>query len=326
MGICPLFEAFAATLFAPAMPGGSEEGSLLSGAAHRFGDLGKAAHLPWGKGPQDPTRVLHLHLEPPLSALVKPTVNLPGWVLELPNLRSLTAPAPYLHHLHSSGLLARLEVLTLTYDLEWSTRIDPHLLRWPPASALAPLFPRLRALRLLGHANSCGLPWATLCHWTPTEVGHHFPSLQSLETGLGKTAAPIEAFAEVPLLHIRAEVVGNIPLYPILPTTLAHLTLTALGLKHSQAELERLSNLRTLFIIGQKSPFDCALLERLPHLEELTLLDTKKFLNLEALASHPALRSLHMVNCGRPFDKAEKARWKQWALEADGRWANVDFC
>lgn len=59
---------------------------------------------------------------------------------------------------------------------------------------------------------------------------------------------------------------------------------------------------------------DCATLASLPSLTELCVMNAKKLRNVDALVEMQGLRSLQVVNCGRPFSKELKARLQSRGL------------
>ena len=48
----------------------------------------------------------------------------------------------------------------------------------------------------------------------------------------------------------------------------------------------------------------------LPELVDLTVLNTRKIVNIEALLDHPKLARIRFIDCGNPFKKDGKALFK----------------
>jgi hypothetical protein len=69
--------------------------------------------------------------------------------------------------------------------------------------------------------------------------------------------------------------------------------------------ITRFERLATLKVLNGRFELDCALLSQLPSLREVCLWGTKKLRNVDTLVALPELESLHAVDCGRPFNKAQ---------------------
>lgn len=80
------------------------------------------------------------------------------------------------------------------------------------------------------------------------------------------------------------------------------------------APITRFERLATLKVLNGRFELDCALLSQLPSLREVCLWGTKKLRNVDTLVALPELESLQAVDCGRPFNKAQKAQLQAHAL------------
>ena len=61
-------------------------------------------------------------------------------------------------------------------------------------------------------------------------------------------------------------------------------------------------------VVGCRAEADCAALASLPSLTELCVMNAKKLRHVDALVEMQGLRSLQVVNFGRPFSKELKTR------------------
>ncbi|MEE6259085.1 hypothetical protein [Plantactinospora sonchi] len=59
--------------------------------------------------------------------------------------------------------------------------------------------------------------------------------------------------------------------------------------------------LTALRLNGLRAEIDCALFQALPELVDLTILNSKRTINVEALLDCRKLSHLSVVNCGNPF-------------------------
>ena len=277
--------------------------ALLVGAANRFADDAGATRVAWGKAPPSPESVVHVHLEPSASQLGKG--RLPEWLLSLPALRSLTAPAAYLGPASESGLLERLTTLTATYDREHVAAVDRAMLRWPEGAVSS-----LRALLRVGLVSQSQVPWSDV-GLTAAQV----PSLEYLRIELDKSGEALPAFAAATRLqHLEAHTVGDADVFSCAPEGLRFVHLNGVGLKAPFDSVRRLQALESLMIVGYRADADCATLASLPSLTELCVMNAKKLRNVDALVEMQGLRSLQVVNCGRPFSKELKARLQSRGL------------
>jgi hypothetical protein len=282
---------------------------LLVGAAARFADPDASPRVGWGSAPPPLDGVRWVHLEPAPAQAAKGRA--PAWLADAPAVRGLVTPACLLADLAAMGVLQRLAHISITWDPAWIAAGGR--VAWPSGVQA----PALRALCLIGHMTRAQLPWAAL-GLSATEV----PGLELLELEIDPKGASLAAMREAPRLsHLGVTYGGNGPVVDLLPDDLRLLRVNTLGPKVSTEGLRRLQSLEGLALLNCRAPVDCCTLEALPRLRELSLWGTKKLAQVDALLRIPALESLELVDCGRPFTAAQKA-----ALAARGlRGLSIQF-
>ncbi|MCX2949116.1 hypothetical protein [Lentzea sp. NEAU-D7] len=241
-----------------------------------------AVRIPW-KGaprPEDVARIRGLALCPTEAQLRKAV--LPAYLPDLVNLRSLKLPAPLVAHLTSP---------TLT-----SLVIGNHDGRVPSAPLAADTaVPALRALMWVTSYTTPRLP----------QVVDPLPPLEFLRTNVSGDDAVLRQLGELPSLrHLELEDLKNADVVGHLVAPLRVLEIAGTGRDFPVARLAAIPTLEALRLNGIRAEIDCTVFQALPELVQLTVLNSKRIVNVEALLDCPKLASVTVVNCGNPFKKA----------------------
>ena len=271
----------------PAAPG-----IHIIGNAEKSDDEG-TTRTAWGKAltvPAESVRALHLR---PTSAQAK-GAKLPACVHAMGSVRVLAVPYPFLPGLKGSAVLQRVTTLQLDYALEMTDRYEPRRYAWPDE-----VTPGLVGLRVVGSEASRVVPWADL-ELTPDRA----PSLEFLGCNVGKSPALLELLGSFPKLrHVELYLLGDSDVFGRLPDGLEYAFINSTGPKFAFGQVARLRALKGLSLLWARGEVDCELLAALTSLTELSLHSCKKVRGVEALLASKSLRSLEVVNCGRPFSK-----------------------
>jgi hypothetical protein len=247
-----------------------------------------AVRIPWGgtPRPEDMTRIRALALCPTSAQLRK--AALPAYLPDLVNLESLTLPAPLLPHLTSATLTS----LVLGND-------DGQAPSTPLAADVA--LPGLRALMWVSSFATPRLP----------QVVDPLPPLEFLRTNVSGDEAVLRQLGDLPTLrHLELVDLKNVDVVDHLAAPLRALEIAGTGRDFPVARLASIPTLEALRLNGIRAEIDCAVFPALPELVDLTVLNSKKITNVEALLDCPKLAGITFVNCGNPFKKDGKALFK----------------
>jgi hypothetical protein len=107
------------------------------------------------------------------------------------------------------------------------------------------------------------------------------------------------------LIHLK-----NVDVFDHIQAPLRALELSSTGRDFPFRKLSAVSTLAALRLKGIRAEVDCAVFATLPELVDLTVIDTSKIVNVEALLDHPRLASIRFLSCGNPFKKDGKALFK----------------
>lgn len=251
---------------------------------------GDAQRIPWGGSPEpgELARIRDLHLVPSAFQLRRPV--LPAFLADLPNLDALNLPTPLLPLLTRDSVRPGLRMLAINHDHSY-----------PIGSVAFPADVVLPELRALMWITSVNLP-------TLTQVVSSLPPLEFLYTNLTGDTALLEQIRDRPTLrHLELIDVRNIDIFSYVEAPLRALEIGGTGRDFPIARLSTLRTLKTVRLNGIRADIDCAVFQDLPDLVELTLLNSKRITNVEALLACPTLENLTVVNCANPFKKEGKA-------------------
>ncbi|WP_394618647.1 hypothetical protein JNUCC0626_05970 [Lentzea sp. JNUCC 0626] len=243
-----------------------------------------AVRIPWGRAPrpEDKARIRSLALCPTPAQLSKAV--LPAYLPDLVNLSSLTVPARLLAHLKSSTLTS----LVIGND-------DGQAPPLPLAADTA--LPALRGLLWVSSFTTPRLP----------QVVDPLPPLKFLRTNVSGDVAVLRQLATLPSLrHLEVVDVKNFDVVDHLVAPLQALEIGGTGRDFPVARLAAIPTLESLRLNGVRAEIDCSVFPALPDLSQLTILNSKRIVNVEALLECPKLASIMVVDCGNPFKKAGK--------------------
>ncbi|MGI5498979.1 hypothetical protein [Lentzea sp. CA-135723] len=246
-----------------------------------------AVRIPWRGSPraEDLGRVRSLALCPTEAQLRKAV--LPSYLPELTNLESLTLPAPLVTHLTSP----RLRSLVIG-------NADGQVPQIPLADVAVPA---LRALMWVTSYSAPRLP----------QVVDPLPPLEFLHTNVSGDGAVLRRIAGLPTLrHLEVEDLKNVDLFEHLPAPLRVLEIGGTGRDFPVARLASMPSLESLRLNGIRAEIDCEVFRRLPELTQLTVLNSKRIVHVEALLECQKLTDITFVNCGNPFKKDGKALFR----------------
>lgn len=256
-----------------------------------------AVRIPWGRSPrpEDMARIRSLALCPTAAQLRKAV--LPAYLPGLVNLESLTTPAPLLAHLTSPTLTS----LVIGND-------DGHTPSTPLAADTA--LPGLRALMWVSSYTTPRLP----------QVVDPLPPLEFLHTNVTGDDAVLRQLEDLPALrHLELVDLKNADVVDHLVAPLRVLEIGGTGRDFPVARLAAIPTLQAVRLNGVRAEIDCTVFQALPDLVQLTVLNSKRIVNVEALLDCPKLANIMFLNCGNPFKKNGKA-----LFESKG-FANLDI-
>ncbi|KOV78035.1 hypothetical protein [Nocardia sp. NRRL S-836] len=156
------------------------------------------------------------------------------------------------------------------------------------------------------------LLWVT-SYTTPRlpRVVDPLPPLEFLRTNVTGDDAVLRQLAELPTLrHLELEDVKNTDVVDHLVAPLRVLEIAGTGRDFPVARLAAIPALEAVRLNGIRAELDCAVFQALPGLVQLTVLNSKRIVNVEALLDCPALASSTFVNCGNPFKEDGKALFR----------------
>lgn len=247
-----------------------------------------AVRIPWGGAPrpENMAKVRGLALCPTAAQLKKAV--LPAYLPDLVNLESLTLPAPLVAHLTSGTVTS----LVIGND-------DGQVPSAPLAADVA--LPRLRALTWVSSLTTPSLP----------QVVDPLPPLEFLRTNVSGEEAVLRQLRDLTALrHLELVDVKDVDVFDHLAAPLTALEIAGAGRDFPVARLASIPTLEALRLNGIRAEVDCAVFRELPGLVQLTVLNSKKIANVEALLDCPKSASVTFVNCGNPFKKDGKALMK----------------
>ncbi|MFD4636308.1 hypothetical protein ACFWN2_03270 [Lentzea sp. NPDC058436] len=247
-----------------------------------------AVRIPWGRSPrpEDVARIRSLAFCPTTAQLGKAV--LPAYLPDLVNLESLTLPARLVAHLRSPTLKS----LVIGND-------DGQAPPVPFAADTA--LPGLRALMWVSSYTTPRLP----------QVVDPLPPLGFLRTNVTGDHAVLRQLGKLPSLrHLELLDLKNADVFDHLVAPLRVLEIGGTGRDFPVARLAAIPTLESLRLNGIRAEIDCAVFPALPGLVQLTVLNSKKVVNVEALLDCPKLTNVVFVNCGNPFKKDGKALFR----------------
>ncbi|XVU29712.1 hypothetical protein ACQPZJ_22310 [Actinoplanes sp. CA-054009] len=222
------------------------------------GECDGQARIPWNGAPAEPALVKSLDVAPSAAQLRRP--RLPGWLGELPNLESLTVPAALV------GLLGDgvPRSLVIHGETEAPVAVPEHV----------------RSILYVG----CDL----------SRVVDPLPPLEFLRTEIDGLGGPREQLRALSTLrHLELVGVRNDDVLADIRSPLEALEIAGTGRRFPMTGLP--PSLKALRLNGIRAEIDCSLLAGL---DELDVLNSRKFANLDAILDIPRVR---FVNCGSPF-------------------------
>ncbi|MEU3647245.1 hypothetical protein AB0E59_27950 [Lentzea sp. NPDC034063] len=255
-----------------------------------------AVRIPWGRSPrpEDMARIRSLALCPTAAQLRRAV--LPAYLPDLVNLESLTLPAPLVAHLTSPALRS----LVIGND-------DGQVPSVPLADTAVP---GLRALMWVSSHTTPRLP----------QVVDPLPPLEFLRTNVTGDDAVLRQLEGLPALrHLELVDLKNVDFVDHLVAPLRVLEIAGTGRDFAVARLAAIPTLEAVRLNGIRAEIDCTVFQALPGLVQLTVLNSKRIANVEALLDCPELANIVFVNCGNPFKKDGKALFKSKAF------ANLDI-
>ena len=243
--------------------------------------------IPWGGTPEDVSEVRDLALCPTDAQLRK--ARLPAYLPDLVHLAALTLPAPLAVRLTPGSVGGRVRTLVLANQ-------DGQV----PAAPLAAdaVLPGLRALMWVSSLTTPTLP----------QVADPLPPLEFLYTNLSADLLPrLEGLPS--LRHLELTHVNDTDVFAHLTAPLTALLIGGAGRDFPVARLASVPTLTAVRLNGIRAEIDCAVFRELPCLGQLTVLNSKKITNVDALLDCGHLASITFVNCGNPFRTDGKARF-----------------
>ncbi len=216
---------------------------------------------------------------------------LPGFIKDLPDLRSLTIPIDWVNKIE---LPAGISVLNLTAPvLNYDDQQEF------PASLTLDRLKYLAVPELV----------------KPYKIDiKKFGSLEWIEYDLDaeKTERILVDLADLKgLQHLVFAHAKNFDVFtPFRDHPIETLELFACtGRKFPIENIVQLKGLKSIYINNLAVPFDCSLLLELPGLQEVSFLNMKSITNVERILEHKAIDSLSIKFCNNPFKGSGKDRF-----------------
>lgn len=131
---------------------------------------------------------------------------------------------------------------------------------------------------------------------------HNFPNLRYLNCKLdknGKILDYIKPFNHLSFLEV--EHIGNNSLFDVIPDQLKNLIIVDTGRDFQTNGISRIRSLEAVLFNSIKAEIDCSIFNSLSHLKELTIWNSKRITNIEALLECKCLKKISIINCGNPL-------------------------
>jgi hypothetical protein len=231
--------------------------------------------------------------------------QLPKFLAGLGKIGTILLPHTLVPQLSNEALPSSVACLQLVYDSKFQPRDAWDDVRWPDIQLrnVAGLFQRTNQV--------------PSTNWTKSGLaGERLPNLKFLSCemeGLQRALLVVQTFSQ--LQHLELENVKKTSIWPQLPPTLEALKLTQAATGFSFNGVGSLPALQTLAIFNARCEIDCEIFSQSKQLVEVSIVDSKKLKNLDALLEHATLRSIRFLDCGKPFTEALKARFKAQGFE-----------
>ncbi len=233
---------------------------------------------------------------------------LPNYIKHLRNLKILSIPITFINILKKEDLPDGLEVLIFD-NREGFLEITP-VVKWPSILAV-----NIRAVIFF---NAYGA----------SELGsllgikqNHFPNLEYLSCRIdkkGKILEDIHQFESLKMLE--TEFVYDYPLFDKISSSLISLIIEGAKIKFPIQDICKLKSIERISLNGIQAEIDCKIFTHLPNLTELTILNSKKIINIEALLKCNNLQQLELSNCKNPFKGVEEKFY-----EKGFEYLNIEF-
>jgi hypothetical protein len=249
------------------------------------------ARIAWGEVPTDEQRdELRILVLRPSPSQVLPAL-VPEWIAELPRCRELVLPILHLAELRPEQLPAMLDTLVFEASPRWLGPDGSGAPSWPSALCL----PELRGLVIAGNMTS--IPEGLRPELTPALA--RLSATMDKRGELIDRLAPFPNLRELELLHV-----ANHDVFEPLDGEIEVLRLRGGGRHFPFDAITRWRSIVRLDLYDLQCTIDCEVLAGLPRLSEVRMSYCKKVVGVEALLECSELRSVTLVNCGRPFKDA----------------------
>ncbi|WP_141667952.1 MULTISPECIES: hypothetical protein [unclassified Burkholderia] len=250
-----------------------------------------AVVVPWDKVEDviDETEILRL-----IPARKSDKKKIPDFVRRLRSLRFLQIPVSMLADIEVDCLPKELETLLLTNP---KSSVDFEA-RWDGVESIG-------GLKFIEFQNEFG---SESCREKLLEFRVNNLKLDYLGFDLSKNGNLLNGIAvDNTLKTVVVSDAGDIKLEENLPDGIEEVGVILSGNNFGLDGLSKYVKLRSLLLNGIKSEIDCSVFLSMPSLADLFIVNSKKIRNAEAIASHPLLKRITFINCGKPFkDIAEK--------------------
>ena len=252
-----------------------------------------AGRIRWGGVPEPETieKMRCVHLCPTRAQLR--TAVLPPFLAALPHLRTLGLPAQLLPQLRAGAVPPQLPMLVVDHDGDGPVPEVP--------LALDAALPGLRGLMFV---TAVAPPHLTDFVSLP-------PTLEFLHTNVSGSRAVLDQVRELRnLRHLELRDVRGLDVFADIRAPLRALEIAGADRDLPVERLATVPTLRAVRLNGVRAELDCAVFQALPELTDLTVLNSKRVSNVEALLDCPKLRGITFVNCANPFKKDGKTLFK----------------
>ncbi|QFZ19774.1 hypothetical protein [Saccharothrix syringae] len=142
----------------------------------------------------------------------------------------------------------------------------------------------------------------------PPEVVDPLPPLEFPRVNVsGEQAVPDRLRGLTSLRHLEVVDLRDVDVFDHLAAPPRALEIAGTGRAFPLHRLPSVATLEALRLNGVRAEVDCAVFRELPELVDLTVLNSRRIVNVEALPDCPKPAGTTFADCGNPFKKQGKA-------------------
>lgn len=239
--------------------------------------------------------------------------KLPKFLDESLGIKYLTMNTDFVANASLTSIPRSLHSLTMFTDNRYEELADKFFddeIGWPDALIL----PELKALKFIGSDEKTSV----IASLTPDLL----PNLQYFGNDIAddeelKIFEKFERFTDLELQFLK-----DYPIFELVGSNqLISIDLGGMNRNFDLKPIAKISSLEIVRLNSLQGELDCSIFTSLPQLKEIIILNSKKVSNVEALLECENLRSIEFLDCGGPFKKDIKKKFK----EIDFDYLDIDF-